>query len=258
MWKKLRSYLGGTEREVGAASAAGEFTTTQAQEGAGSAPLINMSGVSKVFVADKIETDALKDINLKIERGEFIAVNGPSGSGKSTLLSIMGLLETQTDGTYILNGVDVSTLSASSRAAARNREVGFIFQSFNLIGDLNVFENIELPLTYLGLARAERRERVMEALERVDMADRVKQMPSHLSGGHQQRVAVARAVVGKPEILLADEPTGNLNSSQAKAVIELLVELHDSGSTICLVSHDPRWRSVTGRALELFDGTIVG
>lgn len=230
--------------------------TTQRLEQPSDGPLIRLQGVSKVFGSGSSRTVALEGIDLSIERGEFVGVDGPSGSGKTTLLSLIGLLDTPTEGTYELNGFEVNRLAASERAHARNREIGFIFQSFNLIGDLTVYENVELPLTYLGLPGQERRRRVTGALERFEIADRASRYPSQLSGGHQQRVAVARAVVGEPEILLADEPTGNLNSEQAEAVIEILSELHAGGATICLVTHDPRWREVTRRTVRLFDGTI--
>jgi len=254
MFGKLRSILGG---------GGGEARDTSFRRGAGpdgevwSGPLISLQGIGKTFDVDDVQTHALRDVNLAVKRGEFVAVNGPSGSGKTTLLSICGLLEAPSEGTYALNGHDVSGLGAGARAAVRNREVGFIFQSFNLIGDLTVAENVELPLTYLGLPAAERRDRVATALERVDIADRARQMPSQLSGGQQQRVAVARAVVGEPEIILADEPTGNLNSHQAETVIAMLQELHQAGATILLVTHDPRWQGVVQRSVELFDGTIV-
>jgi len=254
MFKRLRRKFGG--------GGVDEFSTARPGGGPGGipfdGPLIRLEGIAKTFMLDDVQTHALRDVDLEVERGEFVAVNGPSGSGKTTLLSICGLLEAPSSGTYVLNGHDVSSLKPSARAAARNREIGFIFQSFNLIGDLTVAENVELPLTYLGLPVAERRERVAEALARVDMSERAKQMPSQLSGGQQQRVAVARAVVGEPEIVLADEPTGNLNSHQAETVIELLRGLHESGATILLVTHDPRWQSTVQRAVELFDGTIVG
>lgn len=220
-------------------------------------PLIRMRGISKVFGKGEVETHALRDVDLDVRRGEFLAVNGPSGSGKSTLLSIGGLLETPTSGTYVLNGTDVSTLSPKVRAATRNREIGFIFQSFNLIGDLNVLENVELPLTYQGIGSGERRERVEAALRRFDVMDVRSKMPGQLSGGHQQRVAVARAVVGRPSVLMADEPTGNLSSEQAEAVIDMLVELNRAGTTILLVTHDPRWRGVVNREVELLDGSIL-
>lgn len=254
MFGKLRSIFGGE-------GGAGRFTSVKAHaapEGeAFEGPLMALEGIGRTFVVDDVNTYALRDVNLDVARGEFVAVNGPSGSGKTTLLSICGLLESPSSGSYLLNGHDVSGLSAGARAAVRNREVGFIFQSFNLIGDLTVAENVELPLTYLGLPAAERRDRVAAALERVDMADRAKQMPSQLSGGQQQRVAVARAVIGDPEIILADEPTGNLNSHQAETVIAMLEELHAGGATILLVTHDPRWKQTVQRSVELFDGTIV-
>ncbi|MGD8329621.1 MAG: ABC transporter ATP-binding protein [Acidobacteriota bacterium] len=254
MFGKLRDIFGGGAGEAG-------FTSVKREAGpqgeAYTGALIRLEGIGKTFQIDDVQTHALRDVNLEVQRGEFVAVNGPSGSGKTTLLSICGLLEAPTSGAYILNGHDVSGLPASSRAAVRNREVGFIFQSFNLIGDLTVYENVELPLTYLGLPAAERRERVSDALERVDMTDRARQMPSQLSGGQQQRVAVARAVVGEPEIILADEPTGNLNSHQAETVIAMLEELHSAGATILLVTHDPRWQETVQRSVELFDGTIV-
>ncbi|MFW6198815.1 MAG: ABC transporter ATP-binding protein, partial [Acidobacteriota bacterium] len=188
---------------------------------------------------------------------EFVSIAGPSGSGKTTLLSILGLLDTATEGKYWLNASDVSDLTASERARVRNREIGFIFQSFNLIGDLNVYENVELPLTYRGMSSSERRERVNAALDRVGMTHRAKHMPSQLSGGQQQRVAVARAVVGDPSILLADEPTGNLDSGNAAAVMDLLSELHEGGATICMVTHDPRWAEHAERTIHLFDGQVV-
>ncbi len=251
MFNKLRGMFGGAGRTDS------ELTTLRStSDDAG--PLIRLERVTKTFVVEDVHTHALRDINLQVERGEFVAVNGPSGSGKSTLLSICGLLNVPSAGTYVLNGHDVSHLNASERSAVRNREVGFIFQSFNLIGDLTVFENVELPLTYLGLPQAERRHRVEGVLERVDMSSRASQMPSQLPGGGQQRVAVARAIVGDPEIILADEPTGNLNSAQAETVIEMLCELHASGATILLVTHDPRWRRTVQRSVELFDGTIRG
>src|SRR6185295_4366929 len=203
--------------------------------------LLRLEGVTKVFLTDEVETHALSGIHLEIERGEFVSINGPSGCGKSTLLSILGLLDSPSDGNYWLGGKPVADLPLSERARIRNREVGFIFQSFNLIGDLTVFENVELPLTYRGLKSSERRDRVKAALERVGMAHRAKHLPSQLSGGQQQRVAVARAVVGQPLILLADEPTGNLDSTNGEAVMELLRELHRDGATICMVTHDPRF-----------------
>jgi putative ABC transport system ATP-binding protein len=220
-------------------------------------PLIQLDGVTKVFFTDEVETHALAGIHLEIRSGEYIAIAGPSGCGKSTLLSILGLLDSPTEGKYILNGKSVADLPLSERARVRNREIGFIFQSFNLIGDLNVYENVELPLTYRGMKSAERKERVMQALEKVGMAHRAKHLPSQLSGGQQQRVAVARAVAGSPSILLADEPTGNLDSKNGEAVMELLRELHREGATICMVTHDPRYARHADRSIHLFDGRVV-
>jgi putative ABC transport system ATP-binding protein len=220
-------------------------------------PLIHLEAVKKVFYTDEVETLALDNINIEIHRGEYVSIAGPSGCGKSTLLSIIGLLDTPTDGRYILNDKLVTNLSLNERARVRNREVGFIFQSFNLIGDLTVYENIELPLTYRGMPSAERRKRVTAALERVGMAHRAKHLPSQLSGGQQQRVAVARAVCGEPSILLADEPTGNLDSKNGEAVMELLAELHKSGATICMVTHDERYAQHAQRTIHLFDGRVV-
>ena len=220
-------------------------------------PLIHLDGVKKVFYTDEVETHALSGIHLDIMPGEYVSIAGPSGCGKSTLLSILGLLDTPTEGTYILNGRSVDNLSLSERARIRNREVGFIFQAFNLIGDLTVYENVELPLTYRGTPSAERKKKVQDALERVGMAHRMKHYPAQLSGGQQQRVAVARAVVGDPSILLADEPTGNLDSSNGEAVMGLLKELHDAGSTICMVTHDPRYAQHAERGIHLFDGRVV-
>src|SRR3954447_21737563 len=220
-------------------------------------PLIHLDGVTKVFFTDEVETHALAGIHLEIKSGEYIAIAGPSGCGKSTLLSILGLLDSPTDGDYLLNGRSVSDFPLSERARIRNREVGFIFQSFNLIGDLNVYENVELPLTYRGLKSAERKQRSMDALERVGMAHRAKHLPSQLSGGQQQRVAVARAVAGDPLILLADEPTGNLDSTNGEAVMDLMRELHQAGATICMVTHDPRYAKHSDRSIHLFDGRVV-
>ncbi len=219
--------------------------------------VIALAGVSKVFYADDVETHALADVHLRVARGEFVAIAGPSGCGKSTLLSILGLLDSPSGGRYTLNGTPTETLSAADRARVRNREIGFIFQSFNLIGDLTVYENVELPLTYRGLPVVERRKRVIEALERVAIAHRTKHYPSQLSGGQQQRVAVARALVGRPSILLADEPTGNLDSRNGVAVMHLLVDLHRDGSTICMVTHDSRFATYADRAVQLFDGRVV-
>jgi putative ABC transport system ATP-binding protein len=220
-------------------------------------PVIEMQGVTKIFYTDEVETHALSEVDLTIEAGEYACVAGPSGCGKSTLLSIAGLLDTPTEGKYLLNGRPVEDLSMSERAQIRNREIGFIFQSFNLIGDLTVYENVELPLTYRGMRSSERKQRVTEALERVGMAHRAKHYPSQLSGGEQQRVAVARALGGHPTILLADEPTGNLDSKNGDAVMELLGELHSEGATIGMVSHDPRYAAYAKRQIQLFDGKIV-
>jgi putative ABC transport system ATP-binding protein len=219
--------------------------------------LIQLVGVSKVFYTDEVETHALSNIHLQIGRGEYIAIAGPSGCGKTTLLSLLGLLDSPTEGDYFLDGKNVAQLSASDRARVRNREIGFIFQAFNLIGDLTVYENVELPLTYRGMPSSERKERVQAALERVGMAHRTKHYPSQLSGGQQQRVAVARAIVGKPLILLADEPTGNLDSKNGEAVMDLMKELHEEGATICMVTHDPRYARYAERTIHLFDGQIV-
>ncbi len=222
-----------------------------------STALIHLEGVTKVFYTDEVETHALAGIHLDLKKGEYVSINGPSGCGKSTLLSILGLLDTPTSGTYILNNQSVANLNLSQRARIRNREVGFIFQAFNLIGDLTVYENVELPLTYRGMPSAERKKRVNDALEKVGMAHRTKHFPSQLSGGQQQRVAVARAVVGEPSILLADEPTGNLDSTNGEAVMDLLRELHRGGATICMVTHDPRYSQYAERTISLFDGRIV-
>jgi putative ABC transport system ATP-binding protein len=220
-------------------------------------PLINLAGITKIFYTEEVETHALSDIHLSILPGEFVSIAGPSGSGKTTLLSLLGLLDTPSGGEYTLNKEPVANLTASQRARVRNREIGFIFQSFNLIGDLTVYENVELPLTYRGMAKKERRERVEAALERVGMSHRMKHYPSQLSGGQQQRVAVARAVVGAPSIVLADEPTGNLDSGNAEAVMNLMAELHKEGATICMVTHDPRWAHYADRTVNLFDGRVV-
>jgi putative ABC transport system ATP-binding protein len=219
--------------------------------------LLKLESVTKVFFTDEVETHALSGIHLEIEPGEFVSIAGPSGCGKSTLLSILGLLDSPSSGNYWLNGKSVENLTLADRARIRNREVGFIFQSFNLIGDLNVYENVELPLTYRGMNSAERRQRVNEALERVGMAHRARHLPSQLSGGQQQRVAVARAIVGQPLILMADEPTGNLDSKNGDAVMDLLRELHRGGATICMVTHDPRFTKHADRTIHLFDGQIV-
>ncbi len=222
-----------------------------------SAPLITLNGVSKVFYTDEVETHALDQITIDIRPGEYVSISGPSGCGKSTLLSIIGLLDTPTGGEYRLKGQPVTSLSVAERARVRNREIGFIFQSFNLIGDLTVYENVELPLTYRGMPAAERKTRVTDALERVGMAHRAKHLPAQLSGGQQQRVAVARALGGSPAILLADEPTGNLDSKNGEAVMELLRDLHRGGATICMVTHDTRYASHAERTISLFDGRAV-
>jgi putative ABC transport system ATP-binding protein len=221
------------------------------------APLIRLDGIKKVFYTDEVETHALAEIHLEVRRGEYVAISGPSGCGKTTMLSLLGLLDTPTGGEYWLDGKPVAQLSPTERARIRNREIGFIFQAFNLIGDLTVYENVELPLTYRGMPAAERRQRVLAALEKVGMSHRVKHYPSQLSGGQQQRVAVARAVAGEPLILLADEPTGNLDSTNGEQVMGLLQELHRGGATICMVTHDPRYAAHADRAIHLFDGRVV-
>jgi len=219
--------------------------------------LIKLEGVTKVFVTDEVETHALAGVHMEIRKGEYISIDGPSGCGKSTLLSLLGLLDTPTEGSYWLKGKAVANLKMGERARIRNREIGFIFQAFNLIGDLTVYENVELPLTYRGMPGAERKKRVQEALERVGMSHRIKHYPSQLSGGQQQRVAVARALGGDPAILLADEPTGNLDSANGEAVMTLLKDLHRSGATICIVTHDPRYARYAERSIHLYDGRIV-
>jgi putative ABC transport system ATP-binding protein len=219
--------------------------------------LIKMDGITKVFRTDEVETHALSGVRLEIARGEYIAIAGPSGCGKSTLLAILGLLDAPSEGSYELNGRPVGGLKPAESTRIRNREIGFIFQSFNLIGDLTVFENVELPLTYRGMSPAERRQKTQLALERVGMAHRAKHFPAQLSGGQQQRVAVARALGGEPLILLADEPTGNLDSKNGDAVMDLLKELHQSGATVCIVTHDPRYAHHAERSIQLFDGQII-
>ncbi|HTS87666.1 MAG TPA: ABC transporter ATP-binding protein [Gemmatimonadales bacterium] len=219
--------------------------------------LIHLEGIKKVFYTDEVETHALSEVHLEIQRGEYVAIAGPSGCGKTTLLSLLGLLDTPSSGEYWLENKPVAQLSPSERARIRNREIGFIFQAFNLIGDLTVYENVELPLTYRGMPASERKQRVMSALEKVGMSHRVRHYPSQLSGGQQQRVAVARAVGGEPLILLADEPTGNLDSVNGEAVMGLLQELHKGGATICMVTHDPRYAAHADRAIHLFDGRVV-
>ena len=219
--------------------------------------LIKMEGVKKVFFTDEVETHALEEIHLEIKKGTYISIAGPSGCGKSTLLSILGLLDSPTEGNYELNGQPVAKLTISERTRIRNREIGFIFQAFNLIGDLTVYENVELPLTYRGTSSSERKQKVQSALERVGMAHRLRHYPSQLSGGQQQRVAVARALVGDPLILMADEPTVNLDSKNGEAVMELLRDLHRNGATICMVTHDQRYANFAERTIHLFDGRIV-
>ncbi len=221
---------------------------------AAGAALITLKGLSKVFYTEELETHALNSIDLNLKKGEFVSIAGPSGCGKTTLLSILGLLDSPTSGEYLLDGHPVASLTASERARIRNQSIGFVFQAFNLIGDLTVAENVELPLTYRGMPTAERKERVQAALERVGMAHRLNHYPSQLSGGQQQRVAVARAIVGRPLIVLADEPTGNLDSKNGGAVMDLLKELHADGATICMVTHDPRYAHVADRSVYLFDG----
>ena len=222
-----------------------------------STSLIKLEGVTKVFLTDEVETHALSGIHMDIKKGEYVSIAGPSGCGKSTLLSILGLLDTPSDGSYILNGRPVQGLTLPERARIRNREIGFIFQSFNLIGDLTVYENVELPLTYRGMPAGERKQRVTDALEKVGMGHRAKHLPSQLSGGQQQRVAVARALAGSPAVLLADEPTGNLDSKNGDAVMELLRSLHKSGSTIVMVTHDARFARNADRTIHVFDGRVV-
>jgi len=230
----------------------------QRQNSGNGQPLIKIESLTKIFYTDEVETHALSGVHLTISKGEYVSISGPSGCGKSTLLSIIGLLDTPTDGTYMLNDNSVESLNFAERSRIRNQEIGFIFQSFNLIGDLTVYENVELPLTYRsGMPAAERKRRVLSALERVGMAHRIKHYPSQLSGGQQQRVAVARALAGTPSVLLADEPTGNLDSRNAEAVMELLRDLHKDGATICMVTHDPRFARHADRNVHLFDGKVV-
>jgi putative ABC transport system ATP-binding protein len=219
--------------------------------------LMRMEGVSKIFHADEVETLALSGVHLEIRHGEFVSIAGPSGCGKSTLLSIVGLLDSPTGGGYAIHGKSVTSLSVSERSRIRNREIGFVFQAFNLIGDLTVFENVELPLTYRNMAMGDRKRRVQQVLDRVGMAHRAKHYPAQLSGGQQQRVAVARALGGQPSILLADEPTGNLDSKNSEAVMDLLKEMHTEGATICMVTHDPRYAGMADRTIHLVDGRIV-
>ncbi len=220
-------------------------------------PLIQLQGISKVFPTADVDTHALAEVHLSIARGDYVCIEGPSGCGKTTLLSILGLLDVPTGGKYLLEGKDVGSLDSVARAELRNRTVGFIFQSFNLIGDMSVAENVELPMTYRGWSAHRRRQRVAEALDRVGLAHRARHMPGQLSGGQQQRVAVARAIAGTPDILLADEPTGNLDSGNGEAVMEILRDLHTGGATICMVSHNPDYAAQAERRVALFDGRIV-
>jgi putative ABC transport system ATP-binding protein len=221
-------------------------------------PLINLQGIKKIFYTDEMETTALDDIYLTIDHGEYVSISGPSGCGKSTLLSVMGLLNSSTDGKYFLNGAEVTGLPPAEQARVRNREIGFIFQAFNLISDMSGFENVELPLTFRSdLSRKQRHELVVAALDQVNISERQKHFPAQMSGGQQQRVAIARALVGKPKVLLADEPTGNLDSKNAQVVMDLLDELHNQGSTIVMVTHDPRFAERADRMVSLFDGKIV-
>jgi putative ABC transport system ATP-binding protein len=219
--------------------------------------LIRLEGITKVFHAEEVETHALSNVHLEIKNGEFVSIAGPSGCGKSTLLSILGLLDTPSEGNYWIHADAVENLSLSDRTRIRNREIGFVFQAFNLIGDLTVFENVELPLTYRSMGAGERKRRVKEVLERVGMDYRSKHYPAQLSGGQQQRVAVARALVGQPSILLADEPTGNLDSTNSEAVMNLLRDLHANGATICMVTHDPRYADLADRTIHLLDGRLL-
>src|SRR5665213_2761677 len=238
-------------------SASSSPAAFSASAGTANQALIRLSGIKKVFYTDEVETHALQDIHVEVQPGEYVAMEGPSGCGKTTLLSILGLLDTPTDGEYTLAGEPVAQLTPSQRARIRNRQIGFIFQAFNLIGDLTVYENVELPLTYRNMPASERKKLVKDALERVGMSHRTKHYPSQLSGGQQQRVAVARALAGRPSILLADEPTGNLDSINGEQVMGLLSELHREGATICMVTHDPRYARCADRTITLFDGRIV-
>ena len=225
--------------------------------GSNGSALISMRGIKKIFYTDDVETHALSDVHFEIQKGEYVAISGPSGCGKTTLLSILGLLDSPSEGEYTLAGESVARLAPAERARVRNRQIGFIFQAFNLIGDLSVLENVELPLTYRNMPASERKDRVAKALERVSMSHRAKHFPAQLSGGQQQRVAVARAVAGDPAILLADEPTGNLDSKNGEAVMELLRELNQNGSTVCMVTHDSRYVRHADREVALFDGKVL-
>jgi putative ABC transport system ATP-binding protein len=220
-------------------------------------PLIRLQGISKIFHTDEVETHALSRIDLDVRAGEYVAITGPSGCGKTTLLSLLGLLDSPSEGSYVLAGEPVSALSAAQRARVRSRAIGFIFQTFNLIGNLTVRQNVELPLTYRGLPREERRDLTHQSLEQVGMLHRLNHYPAQLSGGQQQRGAVARAIAGKPLVLLADEATGNLDSRNGTTVMDLLATLHAAGATICMVTHDPRYLVAAQRAVHLFDGRLV-
>jgi putative ABC transport system ATP-binding protein len=220
-------------------------------------PVIHMQGITRVFRNGNIDAQVLNGIDLEINTGEYVSIIGPSGCGKSTLLAIMGLMDSPTEGVYHFNGKPVQSLNPSARAAIRNQEIGFVFQNFNLIGDMSVFENIEQPLSYQKMKSAQRKERVNEALMQVGMIDRANRRPSQLSGGEQQRVAVARALVGKPQILLADEPTGNLDSANGEAIMKMLRELHQKGTTICMVTHDPRFVHMADKLVHMLDGKLV-
>jgi putative ABC transport system ATP-binding protein len=232
-------------------------TATAIAQPVPAAPLLELSKIAKTFHTDDVETRALSNVELSIDRGEFVSISGPSGSGKSTLLAILGLLDVPSEGEYRLGGEHTAKLDPVRRAALRNRSIGFIFQAFNLIGDLTVEQNVELPLTYRGMPAAERKQRVADALDRVRMAHRARHLPAQLSGGQQQRVAVARAVAGDPLILLADEPTGNLDSKNGDAVMALLDEMHGKGATICMVTHNPDYARKATRIVHLFDGRVV-
>ena len=219
--------------------------------------MITLKNIKKVFETEDIQTWALQNVDLEVKKGEFVAIMGPSGCGKSTLLNILGLLDTPTQGTYMLNGIDVSTMDEDQRTDIRKGKLGFVFQSFNLIDELNVSENVELPLIYMGASKKERREKVTEVIERVAMSHRAQHFPSQLSGGQQQRVAIARAVISRPQIILADEPTGNLDSKHGKEVMDLLKQLHAEGTTIVMVTHSQHDANYADRIVRLFDGEVV-